>query len=87
VAVGAELVHHDRALLAAMAAKVALTIATEIKPAGENPSRDRPLPYRRPYSSALPRNVLRKSNINRNDHARHGTSEGALEFGSTGLGI
>ncbi|MGA8194274.1 MAG: hypothetical protein WB902_12975, partial [Acetobacteraceae bacterium] len=52
VAVGIELVDHKRTLLAAMAAEVALAVAIEIQPAGENPSRHRRLPDRRPDSPA-----------------------------------
>ncbi len=69
VAVGVELVDHDRTLLAAMAAEVPLAVAIEIEPAGENPPRHRRLPDPRPDGPALPRDVLGKSDINRNDHA------------------
>ncbi|MDB5397994.1 MAG: hypothetical protein JWQ55_12, partial [Rhodopila sp.] len=51
-------------MLAAMAAEVPLAVAIEIQPAGENPPRHRLLPDRRPDSPALPRDVLRKSDIN-----------------------
>jgi len=74
VPVGIELVYQKRTLLAAMAAEVPLAIAIEVEPAGENPPRHRRLPDRGPNSLALPRDVLRKSDINRNDHAHHGTS-------------
>src|SRR5271165_2298825 len=52
----------------------------------ENPPRHRLLPDPRPDRPALPRNVLRKSDIDRNDHAHHGTSGDAPEFSSTGSG-
>ncbi len=79
VAVGIKLVDHDRPLLAAMAAKIPLAIAIEIQPARDNPSRDRLLPDRRPDRPALPRDVLRQSDIYRNNHAHQGTSGDALD--------
>ena len=74
VAVGFELVDHDRTLLAAMALEVSLAVAIEIQPAGDNPPHHRRLPDRRPDSPALPRDVLRKSDIDRNDDTHRGTS-------------
>ena len=59
--------------IAAMPAEVPLAVAIEIQSAGENPPRNRLLPDRRPDRPALPRDVLGKSNIDRNDHAHHGT--------------
>jgi hypothetical protein len=76
VAVGFELVDHERTLLAAMAAEVALAVTIEVQPAGDNPSGHRCLPDRRPDGPTLPRDILRKSDIDRNDHAHHGTSDG-----------
>ena len=60
-----------------MAPEVALTVAIEVQPAGENPPRHRRLPDRRPDSPALPRDVLGESDINRDDHAHHATSADA----------
>ena len=77
VPVGIKLINQQRSLLAAMAAEVALTVAIEIEPAGENPPSHWRFPNRRPDSPAPPCHVLRKSDINRNDHSHHGTSSDA----------
>ena len=74
IPVGIELVHHDRTLLAAMALEVPLAVAIEIQLAGDNPPHDRVLPDRRPDSPAPPRDVLRKSDIDRNHDTHRGTS-------------
>src|SRR4051812_20092453 len=74
VAMGFQLVDHDRAIHAAMAAEVALAVAIKVQPAGKNPSRHWLLPDRRPDCPALPRDVLGKPDINRDDHAHHATS-------------
>ena len=68
--------HPARPLAAAhsrkpMTAEVPLAVAIEVQPAGDNPPRHRRLPDRRPDSPALPRDVLGKSDINRNDRAHH----------------
>ena len=73
VTVGSELVDHERTLLAAMGPEVRLAVTIEIQPAGENPPRHRRLPDRRPDSPALPRDVLGKSDVYRNDRAHPDT--------------
>src|SRR6516162_4321356 len=83
VAVGFELVYQERTLLAAMSAEVRLTVAIEIQSTGENPAGYRLLPDGRPDGPALPRDVLRKSDINRNDHAHLGTCRSEKPWSAT----
>ncbi len=67
VAVGFELIDHERALLAAMAGKIGLAIANEIKPPGENAPLYRLLPDRRPDGFSAPFHLTRQPNIHRDD--------------------
>jgi hypothetical protein len=70
IAVRIDLINKDRAMLAAMALQIALTIPVDVDPPHHSTALHRRFPDSGMDSFTLPRDVAREPNINR-EQARH----------------
>lgn len=64
ILIGLELINHDSTVFAAMALEIALGIAVEIEPSGEDTARDRTFPDGGAHDFALPCNLRWQANVN-----------------------
>src|SRR6185295_1397628 len=71
VAVAIDLVDEDGPMLTAVADEVALSIAIQIEPPRHSPPHDGALPHRRMDRLSLPSDIVRKTDVNRQEPRDH----------------
>src|SRR6185369_11834681 len=65
VAIGVHLIHHHRALLAAVSGQISLSVASDIQAPGDSPVLHRLFPNGSAYRPSPPRDVLWKTYVHR----------------------